>query len=108
MVSWSSALLGNIVDHHNRLIVCHTVPVVVMWGIPHQNTAAYSDIPFGAQIHQLSFQIGLVNPVLIINLEDYIFNTFSLFCCIIGSNSSVIVVLDSTASDLELCPVHFQ
>ena len=43
------------------------------------NTVTYSDVPFESQTHQISFQIGLVVPVLSINLEDYICYTFSLF-----------------------------
>ena len=52
--------LGHVMDHHQfdslfAIQYCggyvgHTTP----------NTATYSDVPFGSQIHQLSFQIGLV------------------------------------------------
>ena len=64
--------------------------------------------PLGHKFIKYHFKPVLFNPVLIINLEDYIFYTFSLFLLYFGSDRHVIVVLNSTSSDPESCPVHFQ
>ena len=55
------------------------------------------------------YKLVWLNPILIINLEDYISYPFSFFfCCIIGSDRHVIVVFDCATSNPESFPVHFQ
>ena len=79
MVLWSAVFLGHITDHHQST---HCLPYGTCWWVSgeyHTNYHLFIHPLWVTKFINHHFKLVWLHPVLIINLEDYICYTFSLF-----------------------------